>query len=47
MSKNKSGADDKIWCPVENDYISPEACGDKQCEHYNPDLKDYTYYNKE
>ncbi len=47
MSKNKSGADDKIWCPVENDYISPEACEDKECEHYNSDVKDCTYYNKE
>lgn len=47
MSKNKSGADDKIWCPVENDNISPKACEDKECEHYNSDVKDCTYYNKE
>ncbi|MHA2314901.1 MAG: hypothetical protein ACXACF_06390 [Candidatus Hermodarchaeia archaeon] len=46
MSKNKSGADDKILCPVENDYISPEACKDKSCEHYSSDTKDCTYYNK-
>ncbi len=47
MSQNKSGADDKIWCPVENAYISPEVCEDKECEHYNSDVKDCTYYNKE
>ena len=46
MSKNKSDANNKIWCPVENEYISPEACKDKGCEHYNSDAKDCTYYNK-
>ena len=28
-SKTKSGADNKIWCPVEDDYVSPEFFEDK------------------
>jgi len=47
MSKNKSGADDKIWCPVEDNYVSPEFCEDKNCKHYNPDIHECMHYNKE
>ncbi len=47
MSKNKSGADDKIWCPVENDYISPEACEDKECKYYDSEVKDCSYHDKQ
>lgn len=46
-NRTKTGANNKTWCPLENDYISPEACDGKECEHYNADVKDCTYYNKE
>lgn len=45
-NRTKMSTNNKTWCPLENDYISPEACDGKECEHYNADVKDCTYYNK-
>ena len=46
-SKNKQNSGNKVWCPVEDDYVVPETCGNKDCEHYNPDIHECMYNTKE
>lgn len=42
-SKNKQNSRNKVWCPVEDDYVSLETCEDKDCEHYNPNTHECMY----
>ena len=46
-SKNKQNSGNKVWCPVEEDYVSPETCEDKDCEHYNPNTHECMYNAKD
>jgi len=42
-SKNKQNSGNKVWCPVQEDYVPPETCEDKDCEHYNPNTHECMY----
>ncbi len=45
--RNKYGGDDKIWCPLEDDFISPQICQNQDCEHYNPETRACMHYDSE
>ena len=44
-SKHNDSSDEEIWCPLENDFISPQVC--KDCEYYDSDAEVCVYGSKE
>ena len=45
--RNKYSGEDKIWCPLEDDFISPQTCQDQACEHYDPETRGCMHYDSE
>ena len=47
LSRNShSGSDKKIFCPVEREFVFPQFCEDEDCEHYDRDIKECTYFGE-
>ena len=44
-SKDMLSAGYEIWCPLEDDFVSPQTCEDKDCGDYNPEIHECMYYN--
>jgi hypothetical protein len=36
--KNKAGARNEIWCPLEGDYVTLEICKGNDCKYYDPGI---------
>jgi len=35
--------DSKIFCPLEEDYVSKQKCEEKECEYYDPEIRECRY----
>ncbi len=44
---NKYNGEDKIWCPLEGDFIFTQTCLDQDCEHYDLETRACMYYDSE
>jgi len=46
-ANNKVSSDGKSWCHFEDDYVLPKFCKEKDCEYFDPDIKECMYYSRD